>query len=58
MENEQSRESVVLDWLRRDGDGVPPVCRRGQQRALEPGGPHFRSLKTAAADRHSCRGHY
>jgi len=29
MGNEQNPESVVFDGLRRDGDSVLPVCRRG-----------------------------
>ena len=50
MGNEQNPESVVSDGLRRDGDGVLPVCRRGQRRALEPDGQYFRSMKTSAPD--------
>jgi hypothetical protein len=41
-------ESVVFDGPPRDGNGVLPVCRRGQHRALEPDGQYFRTMKTSA----------
>ena len=41
-------ESVVFDGPPRDGNGVLPVCRRGQHRALEPDGQYFRTVKTSS----------
>jgi hypothetical protein len=53
MGNEQNSESVVFDGLRRNGDGLLPVCRHRQHRALGPGGQYFRSMKTPVPDCHA-----
>src|ERR1700730_2255479 len=45
MGNEPNLESMVFDGLRRDGDGVLHVCRRGPYCALESHGQYFRPMK-------------